>query len=453
MNRREFLKLGAVALAAPTVLRAAPGKKPNIVLIMADDMGYECMSSNGSTSCKTPRLDALAAGGIRFENVHSQPICTPTRVQIMSGIYNNRNYIRFGLLDPKVTTFAHILKKEGYATCIAGKWQLGMGLDGPKHFGFDEYCLWQCSRRPSRYANPGLETNGKLMDYTNGEYGPDIVSDYLCDFIERKKDGPFLAYYPMILPHWPFEPPPGHPDYDPGKKSKDSNRQSKYFFAMVTHVDKIVGKIADKLKALGIEKDTLLLFTGDNGTYVGVTTQMQDRKVQGGKGRTTDNGTHVPGIAWRPGTIPAGQVSKTLIDFSDMLPTFAELAGAEVPKELDIDGMSFAPLVQGKPFKGREWIYCWYERNGNRAKAREYTHNGRHKLYADGKFYDMQTDFAEKKPLDVNALPADVQPVYAMLKAALDPKVAVTKKIDATWKARPQPQKPPRKKKGKGKKK
>ena len=111
MNRREFLKLGAAAFAAPALLRAAEGKKPNIVLIMADDMGYECMSSNGSVTCRTPRLDALTAEGIRFENCHSQPLCTPTRVQIMTGIYNNRNYIRFGLLDPKVTTFAHILKK------------------------------------------------------------------------------------------------------------------------------------------------------------------------------------------------------------------------------------------------------------------------------------------------------------------------------------------------------
>jgi arylsulfatase A len=448
MNRREFLKLGAAAFAAPTILKAAEGKKPNIVLIMADDMGYECMSANGSVTCKTPRLDALAAEGIRFENCHSQPICTPTRVQIMTGIYNNRNYIRFGLLDPKATTFAHLLKKAGYATCIAGKWQLANGLDGPKHFGFDEYCLWQCSRRPSRYANPGLEINGELKDYTNGEYGPDIVSDYLCDFIERHKDGPFLAYYPMILPHWPFEPPPDHPDYDPTKKSSDRNRQSKYFFAMVGYVDKIVGKIADKLKALGIERDTLLIFTGDNGTAVGVTTKTRDGDVPGGKGRTTDNGTHVPGVAWWPGTTPAGKVSRALIDFSDVLPTMAELAGAEVPKELDIDGHSFAPLLQGKPFKAREWIYCWYERNGNRPRAREYTHNGRHKLYADGRFYDMKTDFAEQKPLDVNALPADVKPVYAMLKAALDEKVAVTKKVNATW----TPLKPA-KKKGKGKKK
>ena len=114
---------------------------------------------------------------MRFEHCHVQPLCTPTRAQLMTGLYNVRNYGHFGALDPQATTFAHLLKKAGYATGIAGKWQLGGGFDGPKKFGFDEYCLWQLTRRPPRYANPGLEINGKEVDFKKGEYGPDVVNE------------------------------------------------------------------------------------------------------------------------------------------------------------------------------------------------------------------------------------------------------------------------------------
>ena len=202
----------SIAALLLSLCSAAWAGKPNIVVIMADDMGYECMSANGWTDYETPHLDRLAARGIRFTHAHSQPICTPSRVQLMTGIYNNRNYLKFGLLDPAATTFGHLLKKAGYATAVAGKWQLEGGMDAPRAFGFDEYCLWQLTRRPSRYPNPGLEVNGEEKDYTDGEYGPDLVSDFLCDFMERKKDGPFFVYYPMILPHWPYEPTPDSPD-------------------------------------------------------------------------------------------------------------------------------------------------------------------------------------------------------------------------------------------------
>lgn len=181
---------------------AAAGERPNIVLIMADDMGFECVGANGGESYKTPNLDNLAVTGVRFEQCYSQPICTPSRVQIMTGIYNSRNYLRFGLLDPQAYTFGNLLKDAGYATCVVGKWQLDGGFDAPGRFGFDEYCLWQVTRRPNRYPNPGLEVNGQEIDYKNGQYGPDIVSDYACDFIERHAGGdqPFFLYYPMILP-------------------------------------------------------------------------------------------------------------------------------------------------------------------------------------------------------------------------------------------------------------
>ena len=213
------------------IVPAAEDARPNIVLILADDMGFECLNCYGGTSYRTPNLDALAAAGLKFNHCHAQPICTPTRVQIMTGLYNQRNYIRFGLLDPEATTFGHVLKQAGYKTCIVGKWQLEGGLTGPNKLGFDEYCLWQLNRRPPRYPNPGLEINGDQVNYTNGEYGPDIVSDYLCEFIERNQQGPFFAYYPMILPHFPFVPTPDSDDWDPTKTGPEKGLGKNKYFA------------------------------------------------------------------------------------------------------------------------------------------------------------------------------------------------------------------------------
>ena len=262
----------------PAAARASRDR-PNIILIMADDMGYECVRANGGTSFQTPALDELAKTGVRFEHCYSQPLCTPSRVQIMTGIYNVRNYVKFGVLDRKQRTFAQVLKEAGYATCIAGKWQLGNEGDAPQHFGFDESCLWQHTRgardrkkRDTRYPNPHVEVNGKAVDYTNGEYGPDLVSDFLCEFMARNKDKPLLAYYPMILPHNPFVPTPD--SKDPKCRDNQTNFQD-----MVAHIDKVVGKIAAKLDELGIRDNTLVLFTGDNGTAGAIRSQLNGREV------------------------------------------------------------------------------------------------------------------------------------------------------------------------------
>ena len=161
-----------IILACTVALPAAETpRRPNLILIMADDLGYECIGANGGTSYKAPVLDQLAATGMRFEHCHVQPLCTPTRVQLMTGISNVRNYINFGHMDSKCVTFGNILKQAGYATCITGKWQLGQDLDLPKKFGFDEYCLWQHTRRPPRYANAGLEINGEAKECTGRRTG------------------------------------------------------------------------------------------------------------------------------------------------------------------------------------------------------------------------------------------------------------------------------------------
>lgn len=175
------LVLACMGLLCASVACSATAQgqgRPNIVLVMADDMGYECVGANGGETYQTPHLDALAKSGVRFTRGHAQPICTPTRVQIMSGLYNSRNYTAFGELKPGTMTFANILRDAGYAICIVGKWQLKGGFEGPNKFGFDEYCLWQLTRRLNRFPNPGLEINGGEKDFKNGEYGPDLVTDY-----------------------------------------------------------------------------------------------------------------------------------------------------------------------------------------------------------------------------------------------------------------------------------
>ncbi len=428
----------AVALCGVSALAAGESStraaRPNIVLIMADDMGYECVSANGGQTYDTPHLDKLAASGMRFEHCYSQPLCTPSRVQIMTGRYNSHNYIRFGLLDPKARTFGNILRDAGYATCVVGKWQLKGGFGGPKQFGFDEYCLWQLTRRPNRYANPGLEINGKQADFKNGQYGPDIVSDYACDFIERHAEGdqPFFLYYPMILPHWPFEPTPISPDWDPTFRRNDASeksykmREHKYFIEMVHYADRMVGKIVAKLESLGIHEETLVIFTCDNGTFDGLTSQFKGGPWRGGKGHMMDNGTRVPLIASWPGRIDRGKVNRDLIDFSDMLPTLADAAGAGIPSQLQVTGRSFLPQLLGKPGKPREFVYCWYFRNGKpvkggkQHKAGESARTHRYKLYRTGEFYELPNDFYERSPLKIDSLTSEQRAIKRRLAEVID---------------------------------
>lgn len=437
-QRRQYFTLPVyLLLVCQFVLSSetTAAERPNIVLIMADDMGYECVTANGGQSYITPNIDALAEEGMRFEHCYSQPICTPSRVQIMTGIYNSRNYVEFGKLPQQSFTFGNLLRDAGYATCVVGKWQLKGGFAGPARFGFDEYCLWQLTRRSNRYPNPGLEINGEERDFKDGQYGPDIVSDYACDFIERQSASkkPFFLYYPMILPHWPFEPIPDSDDWDPTFRRDDDQEKSRktpwkaeHFADMVSYADKIVGKIVAKLEKHGLRENTLILFTGDNGTYETITSRFKNRDWRGGKGHMMDNGTHVTLVANQQGTIQAGQVNRDLVDFSDFFPTLAQWTGTSVPGNLLIDGQSFAPQLRGEPADPRPYVYCWYFRNGKfvaggeRHTAGESARNHRYKLYRTGDFYDVTSDFYETDPLDEAALDPDQQRIRAELSQAIE---------------------------------
>jgi len=398
---------------------AGLSSKPNIVLIMADDFGYECVTANGGQSYRTPNLDRLAAGGVRFEHCHVQPLCTPTRVQLMTGRYNIRNYLCFGTLVRTETTFAHLLKRAGYVTGICGKWQLGREKDSPQHFGFDEACLWQHTRRPPRYANPGLEYDGVEKDFSHGEYGPQLVNDFALDFIARHKTRPFFLYYPMILTHNPFQPTPDSPDWDPKAVGEGVNQDVKHFADMTAFMDKMIGRVDAKLAELGIRENTLLLFLGDNGTNSSVTSRFQGADYRGGKGSTTRRGTHVPLIASWPAVVKEGRVNGDLVSSADFLPTLCEAAG--VPAPADTDGVSFLPQLLGRPGKPRDWLYCWYSpRQRADLTVRECAFDHHYKLYRNGQLFDLAADPDETTPLSVAQTTGGAAAAARKLQTVLD---------------------------------
>lgn len=399
--------VGKWIVALSLVLGFVPARgaenRPNVVLIMADDFGYECVRANGGESYQTPHLDRLAAEGVRFENAHSYPLCTPNRVALMTGKHNVRNYLNFGTLPRTETTFAHLLKQAGYATGICGKWQLGKETDSPQHFGFDESLLWQQTRRPPRYANPGLERNGVEEEYPEGSYGPTLINDFALDFVTRHKDAPFFLYYPMILTHDPFQPTPDSGNWDPEAEGERVNRDVKHFADMTAYMDKMIGRLDAKLGELGIRENTLLLFLGDNGTHSTVTSRFQGSDYQGGKGTTTARGTHVPLIASWPALTKNGHVCQDLVGVVDFLPTLCEAAGVPVPD--GIDGVSFLPQLRGETGSPRESLYIWYSpRQKPDPTVKEYAFDKGHKLYRDGRLFDLTGDpFESGEPLTAGA--------------------------------------------------
>jgi arylsulfatase A len=420
------------------------GSKPNIILIMADDLGQEALACYGAAEYETPVLDRLAAGGLRFTQCHAQPICTPTRVQIMTGLYNNRNYQGFEYLDPSQVTFAQLLRKAGYTTCISGKWQLNGwqskkpgwdDLNRPADLGFDAFCLWQVSKYKQageRYADPLVVKNGIELPILKGLYGPDVFSDFILDFIEENKDHPFLVYYPMVLVHNPFTPTPDSPEWsDPEMRypMKKHAGDSSFFPDMVNYMDKVVGRIVKKVDELGLRENTVIMFTGDNGTTTNIYTRMVDGSIiRGGKSYMIDRGTHVPLIVSWPGITPVGKTLDDLVDFSDMLPTLCDLAGAEVPGSLNLDGQSFLPQLKGKKGRPRKSIFCHYwGANGRTLEgAREMARDHRYVLFNNGDFFDLENDIDQKSPLDIGGLSRKEKKIRKRLQKELESSGSLT---------------------------
>ena len=269
---------------------------------------------NGGKSYKTPVLDKLAATGVRFEHCYVQPLCTPTRVQLMTGMYNVRNYVALRLDRPAAqTTFANLLKTGRLRDLHRRQVAARHGpRSGPRHFGFDEYCLWQhtAPAGPLQESRPRDQRQGERL-HARASTAPTSSAITRSISSARKKDEPFFLYYPMMLTHAPYEPTPDSPDYGPRSAEGEQGRRQGQGSTSPTWSPTRTSSSASssaKLDELGLRDNTLLLFLGDNGTGRGTPSKLGERGVVGGKGTTTDAGMHVPLIANWPGNIAAGKV-------------------------------------------------------------------------------------------------------------------------------------------------
>ncbi|QDU08762.1 sulfatase-like hydrolase/transferase [Gimesia aquarii] len=363
---RALLSLTATLLLVQPAV-SAELKQPNILFILVDDLGKEWMGCYAAEWVQTPAIDKLAATGMKFNNAWCMPQCTPTRVTLLTGQYpfrhgwtNHWDVPRWGAgahFDPtKNTTYANVLREAGYATCAAGKWQIDDFRVEPhamQEAGFDEWCMWtgyEAHNPPSanRYWNAYINIKGKGSKAYISQFGPDIFCDYLINFIGKHKNKPMLLYYPMVLTHGPLTTTP---------ENKDETDKRRLFDPMVRYTDKLVGKLVAALDEAGIRENTIIIFTTDNGTG-GQSNKRMGHIVRGGKAKMSEqNGTAMPFIVNCPGTVPSGTETNALVDFTDILPTFAELGGGTLPAGRVVDGKSFAPLILGKAKDGpREWI-------------------------------------------------------------------------------------------------
>ena len=428
LTRRGFLRLigaSTASMALPKIsFSTEKSNRPNILFIMVDDLGKEWISCYGAEDIETLNIDALAKTGMRFENAYSMPQCTPSRATLLTGQYpwrtgwvNHWDVPRWGVgyFDWKIRqniTFARIMKTAGYATAAVGKWQINdfrIEPDAMKKHGFDDWCLWtgyETGNPPSaeRYWDPYINTPNGSKTY-KGKFGPDVYTDYLIRFMTDHRDQPMMLYFPMALTHGPLVTTPDEPDVKtPLGKHK----------AMVRYTDRLVGRIVKALNELKIRNRTIIIFTTDNGSSGGITGTRHGRKIPGGKAKKTENGVCEPYIVNCPGLVPQGVVTDALTDFTDLFPTFAELGGADVPKDLTIDGVSIAPLLLGKTKDSpRKWIMALghgparLDKEGVRGKV-DYTErvirDKRYKVWVSeqrkiSQLYDLISDPFEKNNL------------------------------------------------------
>lgn len=421
---------------------AAP--KPNVVLVMADDMGYECLSVNGGSPYRTPNLDRIATEGVLFTEAYSNAMCTPTRVTIMSGKYNFRNYETFAYMNPNIFTIGNLMKDAGYATAIVGKYQLNgygkyavpMQQRWPRmqKNGFDDFCMWNAkldfNTTPDPYHKPVIEKNGVVLRYDGqlkDRFGPDVLMDFACDFISRKKGDPFFVYYPMMLPHAPFVTTPDSKDPD----CTDRNRNQR---DMVSYVDKLMGRLWAHLETEGVLDQTLILFTGDNGTLGTVTRYLDGRKLTTGKCFLTDDGTRAMLVAYWRGGMKGGRVCEDLVDFTDFMATLADAAGVQAPA--DTDGISFLPQIKGERGSPRKWILVEHDPGlaSQYDKTGRWVRNHTHKLYQDGRVFNTKVDPDERTDLARSTQPQDLAAIQQLkaVMAAIPPWNPTTPKEDVS---------------------
>jgi arylsulfatase A len=371
------LAAGAVSLQPAFAADVAAAAKPNIIHILTDDVGLGNIGCCGG-SFKTPHIDALAKGGVRFEQCYSTPLCGPSRCQTLTGRYPFRtglvsNQSADAIQPGRETMIPTVLKKAGYVTASVGKW--GQMSLGPGEWGFDRYLVFRGSGHYWREQTPFYVVDGERKNLAEGEYLPDVMHAYLVRFLEQHKDRPFFVYYPMSHMHAPILRTPG---------SKAGATKDELYADNVAYMDRLVGQLTAELDRLGLREKTLVVFAGDNGTATfGADAATVDGKLPNGKkGSMLEGGSRVPLLASWKGVTPEGRVVKDLVDFSDFFATYAELAGAPLPEGVTLDSRSFAPQIRGEPGTPREWVYV--ELNGRR-----YVRDARWKLTGDGELFDL----------------------------------------------------------------
>jgi arylsulfatase A-like enzyme len=380
--------------------------RPNIILIMVDDMGRDWVSCYGAKH-QTPNIDRLAQEGVRYETAWSMPICTPTRVTLLTGQYPFRHgwtqhydvprWGGAGLSWTQFTTFARALRDSGYATAIGGKWQINDLRTQPDvllQHGFDQHCVWTGAEAghpetEERYWGGHIMTNGQRV---SANYGPDTINDFLIDFVKRNTDRPFFAYYPMLLTHGPH-------GATPQNKTDPPQDKVSLFAGNVRYMDQLVGQLISAVDQAGLRENTLVVFTGDNGSAAAGS--LNGETYAKGKGRRADHGAHVPFIVRAPFLASGGRVSRDLIDVTDLYPTFLEVGRAKVPDGMSLDGRSFVPSLRGSddPFEKRNWIYSQI---GEFRMVRDWHHI----VDNQGSFHDLEKDPLQQSdvsPLDKQA--------------------------------------------------
>jgi arylsulfatase A-like enzyme len=395
--------------------------RPNIIVIMADDLGYGDIGCYGSETIKTPNIDALARGGMRFTDYHSNgAVCSPTRAALLTGRYQQRCGIegvvtaakhRHTGMALKEVTFAEVLKDHGYVTGLFGKWHVGYSVEfNPVKQGFDEFIGYVSGNVDyhSHIDQVGIDDwwkDGKKVPEEG--YSTDLITRHGIDFIERHKDEPFCLYLPHEAPHYPFQgrgdPPERLPGGKKGKKTKGQEIPRAYK-DMVEIMDEGIGRIVETVKRLGLERRTFIFFCSDNGAAKNGSNGV----LSGYKGSLWEGGHRVPAIAYWPKKIKPGTVTHRTVLGMDLFPTMLSVAGAKLPVRLKLDGVNLLPMLMDNE-KLPERTMFW--RHGNQRAVRR----GPWKLRIEGKnveLYDLDEDLGEKKNL------ADARP--EMVKALGD---------------------------------
>lgn len=405
-------------------------QRPNILFIYADDIGYEALNSYGGLDFETPCLNRMAREGLQFDRAYASPVCTPSRVSMHTSLYVTRHG-HVGVLPvhhgtdkkvdfQKMPTFAQLMRSSGYRTSVTGKWQLATLEVHPSHIhdaGFDSWCVWQIwnsGKKTFRHWNATLNEDGKIRDDISDRFGPDVLADFVIRKISEATQAgePFLIVHNEMLPHDPIIDTPD---------DRSLNRKPKLDH-MIHYMDKLVGRLLDAVDDLGIRDNTYVLFMGDNGTHeqdfrnpkAGEdnerphTRHTKAGRVNGGKFKLGDAGTHVPLIVWGPPSVPSGKACDDLVDIVDIFPTFCELSRTDIPASIAIDGRSIAPQIHGNDGTHRPWVHHGIVNQGVNI------YDGSWRLFSkDGKLMDARSLPAEQ-------VVSTLDPITIAIKARLE---------------------------------